>query len=492
MIAPAGGTAALGVSERVIVNGTGGNLPALSNGIVAPYIVAEDNDGSGSGDFLTYGSGGFAKAAYTKASTTPITSAGTNAVFEANVAQTVPSNTTAQVYALKVGPVAVGGGSSSTLNVGPQSSGQAGVILNGGTISTTNLNFGSAEGLIYTSQAGGTISSTIQGSGGLTTFGPGALMLTAANSYTGTTNINSGTLVAANTFGSATGSGAVTVRTERNTPGQRERGLRPAARRDHREYGATLLLDGGTVAGPLTMNSGSYLFGQGTIAGPATIYGTIGSSTTDPAAAPYTGVEHIMFANSTTNLLSTTYSWRLNALDDAPADAGTNWSLLDFLTAGAQLGNQSHPFHLTLDLGAGVADPNSGNAFWSRPHQWLVADAPNQFSYVWYGYDFPAFSQGSFSASVDAGFRDLYVDYTPNPVPEPGTLDPLFIVAALGLVGFVGLNRKVEQYHHATHTLQYLFSPVTSPHPARGAAWDRGELPLLARPHLLTTERRDR
>ena len=88
-----------------------------------------------------------------------------------------------------------------------------------------------------------------------------------------------------------------------------------------------------------------------------------------------------------------------------------------------QLGNQSRPFRLTLDLGAGVADPNSGNVFWTRPHQWLVADAPHQFSYVWYGCDFPAFSQGSFSASVDAGFQDMYVNYTPMLFPGDANQD---------------------------------------------------------------------
>ena len=158
VIVPANGIASLGLTEQVIVNGTGGNLPALANGIVAPYFVAEDNDGNGSGDFLTYGAAGFAKAAYTQASTTSLVSAGTSAVYEANVAQTVPSNTTAQIYALKVGSLGVGGGASSTLKIGAQSSGQAGLILNGGTISTSNLNFGSAEGLIFTSRAGGKIS----------------------------------------------------------------------------------------------------------------------------------------------------------------------------------------------------------------------------------------------------------------------------------------------------------------------------------------------
>ena len=433
VIAPASGTSELGVSERVVVNGTGGNLPALSNGIVAPYIVAGDNDGSGSGDFLTYGSAGFSKAAYTKASTTPITSAGTNAVFEANAGQTIPNNTTTQVYALKVGPVAVGGGSSSTINVGPQSGGQAGVILNGGTISTTNLNFGSAEGVIYTSQAGGTISSAIKGSGGLTTFGPGALLLTGSNSYTGTTTINSGALVAANTFGSATGSGAIAV--EQNATLQISGAWARAGGSGGTTVnsGATLLFDGGMLAGPLTMNSGSYLLGNGTIGGPATISGTIGSSATDPAAAPYAGVEHIVFAGSSTWLSSIAYSWRLNALDNAPADAGENWSLLDFATAGAQLGIQNNPLHVTLDLGSGLPDPNSGNAFWSQSHQWLIAEAPNLFSGVWYSWSFPSYRQGYFSLDSE-DFRVVHISYTPTLLPGDANGDGTVNGADLDIV----------------------------------------------------------
>ncbi len=413
VIVPANGVAALGLSERVIVNGTGGNLPALSNGIVAPYFVAEDNDSNGSGDFLTYGAGGFAKASYTQASTTSLVSAGSNTVFEVNVAQTVPSNMTAQVYALKVGPLLLGGGVSSTLKVGSQGE-YAGVILDGGTIGATNLSFGSAEGLIFTSRAGGTISSTIQGSGGLTTFGPGSLTLTAANTYTGVTNINSGTLVAANTSGSATGSGAVTVQQNATLQVSGFRATAGGAGGTTVNYGASLWLSGGSMAGPLTMNFGSHLFGQGTITGAVAIYGTIGSTTTDPAATPYNGVDHIRFANSATSILSTIYSWRLDSLDDAPADAGTNWSLLDFLTSGATLGNQSRPFHLALDFGPGAADPASGNAFWTQPHQWLAADTAYQFSSIWYTFDAPIYSRGSFSARFDSGYHNLYVEYTPS------------------------------------------------------------------------------
>jgi len=295
------------------------------------------------------------------------------------------------------------------LKIGPQTGNQSGLILNGGTIGTSNLNFGSAEALIYASQAGGTISSTIQGSGGLTRFGPGALTLTASNACTGPVNVNSGTLVAASATGSATGSGAVTV--QKNATLQVS-GVAGGAGGTTLVDGSTLLLSGGTVAGPLTMNTGSYLFGHGTITGPTTISGTIGSSATDPAAAPYTGVEYLKFANTSNNFLSTTYSWRLNALDAAPVDAGTNWSLLDFLTTGTTRGTPSQRFNMTTDFGSSVADPNSGNPFWSQPHKWLVAEAPDGFRGFGYHADSPAFSEGSFSVSHNSQY--VYINYTPN------------------------------------------------------------------------------
>jgi autotransporter-associated beta strand protein len=443
VIAPAGGTAGLGTTERVVVAGSLGNLPAQTNGIVNPSVVARDNDAGGSGDFLAYGANGFVKAAYTQASSTPIGSAGAGAVFEADVAQTLAANTSAQVYALKVGPVTVGGaGGTTTLNVGTLGSGtQAGLILNGGTISTTNLNFGAAEGVVYASADGGTVNAVVQGSGGLTTFGPGALTLTAANTYTGATNILSGTLVAANTSGSATGNSAVTVGTNATfqiSGASAQAGAGGVTVRS----GGTLLLSGGTVGGALNMNAGSYLLGQGTVTGTTTVSGIIGNSATSPSSVPYAGVNNVTFTGNTTFNGSTIYAWRLNALDATPANAGVNWSILRFPTAGAvyNIGTSGNAFNITLDLGANVPDPSSGDPFWGTSHQWLVAQAPHGFNNIWWFYSFGSYSQGYFSVSADAGFTQLFVNFTATPEPSTWCVS----LAAVALAAWRGRRRAAR------------------------------------------------
>ncbi len=372
VIAVGGGIGDLSQNESLIINGNGGNLPPLTNGIVSPSIVGQNNDSSASGDFLTYGSNGFAKATYTTASSTPIASAGSNAVFLADVNQSVPGNTTVQVYALNAGSNTVSGGSGSVLEVGPQNGGQAGVILNGGTVSAATLSFGSAEGLVYASNAGGIISSTITGSNGLVTFGPGTLTLEGANTYTGTTTINSGTLEAKNTSGSATGSGDINMQvgaTLEISGASAQAGGAGATTTVN--TGAALLLNGGTLAGNVATNSGSYIFGKGTFTGSASaISGVIGNSGTPVQLPVYTGVEDITFTNAVTFTTSTIYAWKLNALDTNPADAGTDWSLLTFNgpLQTTTTGGKADKYTIDLDLGSAVPNPNSGNAFWNTSH----------------------------------------------------------------------------------------------------------------------------
>jgi len=205
VIAPDAGTASLGLpggTEFIFVKGA---MPTVTNGIVNTSIVGENTDSNGSADFLTYTSvDGFAKAAYS--SSTDITTAGANAVY---LAQSGSNNTVtgaSTIYALNTNTQTIT--TNGTLTVGDSTSGhQAGVILNGGSITGTGtLAFGGAEGTIYTSNANSSVSANITGTGGATFFGPGTINLTGNDSgLTGGFNLNQGTIdiTADNNIGAA-------------------------------------------------------------------------------------------------------------------------------------------------------------------------------------------------------------------------------------------------------------------------------------------------
>ncbi|KRP97062.1 hypothetical protein AOQ73_21715 [Bradyrhizobium pachyrhizi] len=156
VIVPGGGMAQLGLTQQVFVAGTGANLPIIMNGIVAPYILGEDDDAASSGKFLTYSpSGGFASAATVSSTDVSINDVPADAVYEVVDSQAVESGGVPQVAALEVNGGAITGGDASIL-VGSQASGDAaGLIMNGGSIATASLSFGAAEGLIYTNATGG-------------------------------------------------------------------------------------------------------------------------------------------------------------------------------------------------------------------------------------------------------------------------------------------------------------------------------------------------
>ncbi len=147
---------------------------------------------------------------------------------------TLPSNVTALTLNLGSGVTqtysgALGGGTSMTLTMtgtGMQvlsgvNTYSGGTTVSGGTLQLGDgvSNNGSVAGnitnnacLSFANPNAQTYTGAISGSGGVTKTGAGALTLAASNIYSGGTEVDDGTLVAANgTNGSATGSGTVTL-----------------------------------------------------------------------------------------------------------------------------------------------------------------------------------------------------------------------------------------------------------------------------------------
>lgn len=130
--------------------------------------------------------------------------------------------------------------------------------MNGGATTTNGTTGGTVGGSIVlgsstTSTLGGNLvfSGVISGAGAVNTTSTPTF--SGANTYTGNTTVSSGTLTIANTSGSGTGSGNVTLGTN-----------------------ATLLLSGGTVSGSVTLGNGSTL-STGAV-------GTVGGNVAGPAS----------------------------------------------------------------------------------------------------------------------------------------------------------------------------------------------------------------
>lgn len=211
VIAPASGLANLGTGsgESIQLLSAAGKSPTLTNGIMAPYIVGQDTNGNG--DFLVYsGTGATTDAGIEEVSAANdgpnyTTTLGTTAT---NIVELIGSGSTGSVttatgaaYALRLDGTVTISGASSVLTLGASGS-QAGLILNGGTITGdgTLKTAGNGELTVYTSEANGTIATNITGAtntaASLTKFGSGTLYLTygAGESYTGLTTIDGGAL----------------------------------------------------------------------------------------------------------------------------------------------------------------------------------------------------------------------------------------------------------------------------------------------------------
>jgi autotransporter-associated beta strand protein len=104
-------------------------------------------------------------------------------------------NTYSGATTISAGTLAIGnGGTGGSLAGNSAISNSSALIFNRSDSISQGSNFGS-----------------ISGSGSVTQNGAGVLTITASNTYSGITTVNSGTLLANNTTGSATGTGAVSI-----------------------------------------------------------------------------------------------------------------------------------------------------------------------------------------------------------------------------------------------------------------------------------------
>lgn len=182
--------------------GGGGGANPLN---ILPYAIADTSPGGSGNTFLAVdglitrplGEGEY--GAISSGSSTLV-----NASVTSNTS--VSSNTTINAVRMKGAgtTLTISGGSTLTMNAGAVYASEAtATSISGGTLA-----LGSREG-IFTTAASGTmaVGSVITGSNGLTKAGPGTLVLTGANTYSGVTTVNSGVLGVASD--SALGSGSI-------------------------------------------------------------------------------------------------------------------------------------------------------------------------------------------------------------------------------------------------------------------------------------------
>lgn len=201
VIAPAAGIAALGVTEKLLVNG---NAPLVANGMVEPSMVACDLSGVNAPfHFLTYdAANGFMPATYTDGM-----GGGSDSIANVTTNTTVAEN--AHVHALRVNdPQALAIGADKTLTVGDGTQ-PAGIILNaqgdnatGPTITGGTIDFGTSEGVIWGAGASANyqqtmISSTVAGQNGVTFAARNGkelawVNIAGVNTYAGGTRIMGG------------------------------------------------------------------------------------------------------------------------------------------------------------------------------------------------------------------------------------------------------------------------------------------------------------
>lgn len=255
-----------------------------------------------------------------------------------------------------------------------------------GTLQFDNLIHLGANNLTVTGASNTIINGSINGSGGLVKTGTGTLTLNNSNTFAGDLTINQGTVAVSNADNS-TGAGSTIL----NNGGR--------------------LLGGSNLSG-VVVNSG------GRIA-PGNSPGTLNTG-----FATWNG--------------GGVYEWEI---DNATGTAGTNWDLWNIngnnqFTINATAGNQ---FVIDIPDPQTVAnfDPLQSYSWEFATFNGAIQGAgfdPNAFNVLFGG---PFAGNGTFAVSQVG--NGLFLNFTPNPVPEPATV---MLIGAAGAVWFAVRRRK--------------------------------------------------
>lgn len=353
IIAPSSGGASAVLGGNVKFQVTG-DKPNSDGGLVTPAFIGQNTAAGAqkSGYFLTYDeTDGFVAATTTGGDINDAT----DQIYATETSYGVDTGTTIALAALSVTDASITGDSTTTISVGAGASANkgAGVILNGGTVAVGALDFGTQQGFVYTSEAGGEISSTVQGVSA-NYFGPGNVVLSGASVYNGETNILSGTTTLAET-GSITASSLVTVEygasfNHQGTVGTASQNV------PLNVYGTRT--GTGEIYGNVTVESTGLFTGSGTVHGNTIVEGVLSNASTDPS-------EVMTFDGDVTIKSEGDYYWSLTNTTDI--------SLNPYILVEGALTFESGA-ELSL-LFNSATDPSVGGAFWSTDQTFVLARA---------------------------------------------------------------------------------------------------------------------
>lgn len=265
------------------------------------------------------------------------------------------------------------------------------------------------------------------GSGGIIKTGPGLLTLTNLNTFTGGTTVSAGILATANAYVLGAVGSSVTVQAGAQL-----------------QLGATLplqasavLTNQGTITGTISLSGGAKALGNG-------VFGPV-SLQTNGTFSP---------GNAVGLATTGTATWGaagkfLFEINDALGNPGTNWDLWNIAGDLAITGSQSSSFCIGISSlndssqAGPMADFNPATNY-----SWLLASVTGTIT----GFNADAFyvdtslvgndvSKGTFSLTESGDAKQIYLNYSPIPVPEPSTLIPLIGAALVGLLSRQRMRR---------------------------------------------------